>query len=226
MLVGKTITDATIKTDYPDLEEKKYPEYLAKEALSQVSQGAFREEGIKTVNGLKHNYGNGISTKICMFNATGQTLTKLHEGSWHGRWYDGFDPSIWNGQCSAVLHVHSSGGVRGSTGYLVYRIENINLDVFIGWDTPFSGGPTNTFRVEMRKQDHWWNEGKENYMKELVENGWKSDIPNNQQDFSTTFFTEDKTKIDCTGHLEGTIDQESSSMLIVTLSLKDFKYPS
>ncbi|MDZ7993373.1 MAG: hypothetical protein RM022_014465 [Nostoc sp. EfeVER01] len=205
MLVGKTITDETIKVTYKEELEKnpeKFYEYLAKEGVSQVSQGQFIEEAVKTVNGLKNNYGNGISTKICIFNATGQKLKKLHENSWHGRWYDGFDTAIWNGQCSAILHAHSSSGGRGSSGYLVYQIENVNLDVFIGWDTPYAFSK-NKFIVEIREKDHWWNGTREKDMQDLVEHGWTSSIPNDNQKWATKFNYSDKS-IECQGHVDGT----------------------
>jgi len=222
MLVGTTITEDTIKALYEDPEKtnpEKLYEYLAKEGLSRVSQSSFRDDVISSVNGLKKNYGNGISTKICILNATGQELKKLHEGSWHGRWHVGFDPSISNGQGSSILHVHSDSAAKGSSGYLVYRIQNLKLDVFIGWYTPYSG--RNTFIVEIREENHWWEGGKESYMQNLVEQGWAIDIPNDQQDFSTKLET---TKF--TAHVEGVIDQESSPMLLFTLSMDKFEYES
>ncbi|MEH1865089.1 MAG: hypothetical protein V7K69_08770 [Nostoc sp.] len=231
MRVGKTITEATIKVTYKEELEKnpeKLYEYLAKEGLNQVSQGQFIEDAVKTVNGLKSNYGNGISTKICIFNATGQKLKNLLEGSWHGKWYDGFDTEIENGQCSSILHVHNSGGLAGSSGYLVYQIENLNLNVFIGWDTPYSAAfSSNTFRVEIRENKHWWDKGSKNCMQNLVEKeGWSVSIPNGSQDFSTEkeYPQDSKKSIKFKGHVEGTIDQESTAMLRLTLSLIDFDY--
>jgi hypothetical protein len=210
MLVGKTITEETIKRLYPNAKPDEYVNLLSKEALDTGSQGEYQEEAIKTVNGLKERYGEGASTLICIYNATGRKWTYVSSHDWHGEIYSPYDTEIYNGQWSVFLHT-KAGIITGSAGCVVYRIEKANTDLFIGWSNPYLVGTTNTFHVEMQQENYWTGEAP-TFSLEKMYDPVKSD-PN-------SVITLEQPINSPTFHIDGSIGQTSSPLLMVTVSTK------
>lgn len=207
MLVGTIITEETIKAENPGTKEdlKKLAAIRSWEAIMNLK---LQEDAFVNANSLKDRYGHGISTRICIFNATGQTLKILHAKSWKGRFFDnGYDTTIGSGQGSSILHVKPDSEANGSVGCLVYQMENISADVFIGWDTPYSG--MNRFLIEIKNRDQWWGIGSEDYMKSLVEQSYDAHL-NRTEKVGGYDFNE---AVD--------IGPEASPLLKVTLSMKE-----
>jgi len=66
------------------------------------------------------------------------------------------DHDILNGQWSVFLHVKDFLGLTGSQSSVVYRIEEEDIDVFMGWMVPFHQGLWNpTVYAEMNKASYW-----------------------------------------------------------------------
>ena len=126
----------------PDIRE------LSKEAYRSMSvagaDGASPDEScIKRVNGMKDEYGSGVSTLITIYNALGCSLRyrTAHDSSGH-IWKYAYDDRIDNGEWSCALHVKTSGSATGSCAALVYDFDGGYGDqdvLVVAWDTPFSG---------------------------------------------------------------------------------------
>lgn len=116
-----------------------------------------RDDAMKEVQGEKAEYGNGISTLILFANSTAHELTLVNEHSFHGRVNrSNWRPVVAAGHTETLLHVHSNAFAMGSSGCVVYRGKTPNgtvFDVFLGWDTPFSG--TNYVYCEVQPEGHW-----------------------------------------------------------------------
>ena len=128
-------------------------------------------EGI--LNELKKDYGNGVSTRIIIQNDTAASLSLVHQHSYHGGPYSEspFPNEIGPGQDGLALHVHSSGAAVGSMGCAVYRVkkeDKSEVDVFLGWDTPW-GSSQNRVYVEVRDTGHWPKVGSWKLMKTLID---------------------------------------------------------
>src|SRR6185312_8072046 len=113
------------------------PGLLSSLALDQLNSA--ETDAIKNVNGLKESFGNGVSTSITIFNATGGDLNLATSVDQHGHiGQEPYDSIIRNGQASGVLHVKTSGAATGSTGMVAYSIELDNLFFVLVWINPFN----------------------------------------------------------------------------------------
>ncbi|KAJ7586355.1 hypothetical protein C8J56DRAFT_1051730 [Mycena floridula] len=126
---------------------------------------------------LKDKYGNGVSTLIRIYNATGVPIRVKHSPDWSGHIGDEpIERIVANGQWTGFLHVHTSGSARGSWGAVVYETfktgsETQASEFFVGWCNPHSGN--NGVYVEVREPGHWWNVGEESLMKSRTDDGGK-----------------------------------------------------
>lgn len=104
----------------------------------------FEEAAIERVNGMKEEYGNGVSTLIMFYNATGSTLKfdSLEDISGHLFKYQP-DRTVYNGQWSCFLHTKTAGAATGSFGKLEYwlqgGVKRKTTWLAINWETPWSG---------------------------------------------------------------------------------------
>lgn len=119
---------------------------MAREAMENI--GSYRQETVKWLNGEKEEYGNGVSTLVMIYNATGATLSLYGAGDESGHiWKYDYDQRIETGQWSSFIHVKSSGAMAGSAATVGYNLDHYSngrepLVLSVGWDTPWSG--TNT----------------------------------------------------------------------------------
>lgn len=104
----------------------------------------YEEATIERVNGMKEEYGNGVSTLIMFYNATGSTLKfdEITSESGHLFKYEP-DRTVYNGQWSCFLHVKTAGAATGSFGKIGYWLQGgVKRKTFwlnIDWETPWSG---------------------------------------------------------------------------------------
>jgi hypothetical protein len=116
-------------------------------------------EALQKVNAMKEEYGNGVSSLIRIYNASGEPLVLCSSPDWHGHIgkYP-IDGIIQNGQWCVFLHVKTSGTATGSSGAVVYNASQAKQDVFFSWGMPFSGD--NSVYCESREPNHWPPNGK------------------------------------------------------------------
>lgn len=157
MILGSAITSSTLAADPRYQTAEATPALLSNYAFEQRSASDF--EVVKVINGMKDEYGNGASTLVRIFNATGERL--FYQSDFHVRgnsWKYPFDAIIENGQWSLVLIVHT-GKFEGVAGGVVYRTESGPVDVFCGWDVPYFDGSfsghKNTVHCEIQVPDYW-----------------------------------------------------------------------
>jgi len=141
-IVGTVIDDAYVKAQDPSIKIVTQGD-RAYYALS--GQSTYQKDASDLVNAYKEEYGNGISTLIMIYNATGTTLTLRGSHDYSGHIYKyPYDTTIENGEWSCVLHVHTSGWANGSIGEVGYNIgDGDHVPVgWCGWNNPFNSSDT------------------------------------------------------------------------------------
>ena len=164
MIIGPVITKEELRQD---------ERYVNKETitLSDISDYTVEQQSVhapaaqEAVNGMKTEYGSGISALIRIYNASGEALSLFKTYDWHGHvWKHPVDRIIQNGQWSVFLHVHGEWSPTGASGAVVYRAAQANQDIFLGWQSPYIG--TNSVYVESRETNHWPKAASWDYMYE------------------------------------------------------------
>ncbi|KAH7534006.1 23 kDa jasmonate-induced protein [Ziziphus jujuba] len=157
---GNPVTDELVKQLYPNKTNITSKD-RAEVAFQFINSGGKDVDAKNFVYGLKEQYGNGISAKCMIYNATGDTLTYSRKHDWHGHiWQSPYPAKIQNGQWGAFLHVHPS-WFAGSESAIVYRGFNGNgylCDWMLSWGIPYIGD--NHAYTEIREghhyeTDHW-----------------------------------------------------------------------
>lgn len=105
------------------------------------------EDCIKRINGMKDEYGVGLSTSITIYNALGLALSLRSIHNEQGRvWKYACDDKIYNGEWSCVLHVKPDLQAIGSHGAITYdlvgakAVYNEEIVLVFAWDNPYTGG--------------------------------------------------------------------------------------
>jgi hypothetical protein len=142
---GKPITaesfkDAGIDANVPFLATKAY------EAINESDGGKGAEEhAIERANGMKEEYGDGVSTLLTIYNAIGLTLRLRDSYNEDGHFFKyAADPNINNGEWCSLLHVHPQAAALGSSGMLCYslvdseKVYNESIVLVIGWYNGYS----------------------------------------------------------------------------------------
>lgn len=105
-------------------------------------------EADTSVENMKHNYGDGVSSRIIVFNNTKDDMHFQSDQHFSGRW-ENFPPAkIGPKEYGCFLHVKKSGAACGSVACVEYSVgPNRTSKVYIGWDTPYCG--KNNLGVEL-----------------------------------------------------------------------------
>jgi len=142
---GAPITDETLK----EMEKYKDKDPItrfdrAHEALNMKTDGTKHKVASDYVQGLKAEYGDGVSTLCLFYNATGDPLTLVDTHSWHGYLWKGTYPQvIANGQWGAFLHVKPDWPniqCEGSSAGVVYKGKNddgSDYNFLFSWYNPW-----------------------------------------------------------------------------------------
>ncbi|XP_051206165.1 23 kDa jasmonate-induced protein [Lolium perenne] len=130
---------------------------VADYAMKMINAGGKDIDAQNFVDKLKERYGDGISAKCLIYNATGTTLSFVTYKDWHGHIYDTPYPSqIQNGQWGAFLHVHPT-FTSGSSAAVVYRSKvpsgGSSCDWLFSWGIPYVGD--NGVYTEIREEGHF-----------------------------------------------------------------------
>ncbi len=113
-------------------------------------------EALEAAQAEKSSYGAGISVMCVLGNTTANPISYVDHEDYHGHVYVS-DAMTNNGafKNSYVqwLSVHSKGSAVGAACGVVFRDDNNNCDIFMGYEAPFSGD--NKIYVEVNDIDHW-----------------------------------------------------------------------
>ncbi|KAE8807305.1 23 kDa jasmonate-induced protein [Hordeum vulgare] len=131
---------------------------VADYTMKMINAGGKDIDAQQFVDNLKIKYGNGISVKCLIYNATGTNLSFVTYKNWIGSIFDTPYPSdIQNGQWGAFLHVKPRAAAKGSTAAVVYRSRipssSSSCDWLFTWSVPFIGN--NGVYTEIREQGHF-----------------------------------------------------------------------
>lgn len=99
---------------------------------------------------LKKKFGNGVSTMVLVYNATGASLSLVDDGQdWMGSVYSSPIPDTFhNGQWIAFLHVKPGSLARGSQAARVFRgrdVDGRTRDFVVAWYIPWDNIPTRAY---------------------------------------------------------------------------------
>mgnify|MGYP001356556598 CR=1 FL=1 len=109
-------------------------------ALSGGSTENFENLANMRVNAFKEDFGNGVCTRIMVYNASGSILTFQDSTDSSGHWGNNTLPTeIQVGQWATALHEKSRGSATGSCGAVVFHIDMADEVFIISWDVPWSG---------------------------------------------------------------------------------------
>lgn len=151
--------EAGLEVDFNQLAKDAY--YAIGDSNTQSEGKSFEMATTTRVNGMKEEWGSGVSTLIMIYNATGCTLKLDDMGSDSGKfWKYEPDPVVYNGEWTCFLHVKTAGTATGSCGWVGYKMHgdvgNIEgmgtMDDYYfvtAWDTPWSGSNTAWTGVQM-----------------------------------------------------------------------------
>lgn len=116
---------------------------MAVEALQNINGGnvgGYQNEAILRSNGMKEEFGDGISTQILIYNASGYKLNLQASGSHSGKWSNYSAPDfIEVGEWAVCFHQKKAGAAVGSEGYIVFNCVDSPEGVSMRWSTPFIG---------------------------------------------------------------------------------------
>uniref|UniRef100_A0ACD5VAQ5 Uncharacterized protein n=1 Tax=Avena sativa TaxID=4498 RepID=A0ACD5VAQ5_AVESA len=167
-LFGTPISEETVRAtgEYKEpITQKDVADY----AMKMINAGGKDLDAQKFVDNLKDRYGNGISAKCLIYNATGKTLSLQTYKDWTGHIYDAPYPSdIHNGQWGAFLHVHPAASLVGSFGAVVYRSTGV-CDLMFGWGIPYIGD--NGVHTEIREEGFFPLYNRWGYTEEMLQIG-------------------------------------------------------
>jgi hypothetical protein len=102
------------------------------------------------VNAYKEEYGDGVSTLVMVYNASGAPMTfrSNNDSSGHIGKYP-YDGTIQNGQWSVFLHTKTAGTATGSIAAVGYDIQDGGANpsgtppvAVLVWNNPYSGTET------------------------------------------------------------------------------------
>jgi hypothetical protein len=146
MLLGKKIDPNTLAA-LPEFAGKN-PTPLDCGRYALASMENYQKLADENVNGMKDEYGDGVSTLVMIYNASGRDVIINSLDNKYGRIGDWpYDPVIANGQWSVFLHVKKTSAASGSQATLGCAVDAVPGTLSISWDTPWAAGSTNTASV-------------------------------------------------------------------------------
>lgn len=157
--------------------------FLAKTAYEAMN-AMYGDKGaddyiIKEMNGMKDEYGTGLSTQIQIYNALGLDLKLIENYDDHGSFFKyAPDDRIYNGEWSGLLHVHPQAAAVGSSGMLAYVLPKgafgEDIVLMISWSNPYSG--SNTCNCSFTNRSNYNRIGAANLCEALIDGGAASRI--------------------------------------------------
>ncbi|CAN6347555.1 unnamed protein product [Urochloa humidicola] len=169
---GVPITEETLKAMARYVDRDITQVDCAREAMRLIHAEDKNLNALQHALDLKSSYGDGVSTMVLVYNATGNTVQLVDEQNkdWSGYVSHEQPPTTFqNGQWLAFIHVHPQGQAIGCEAARVFRTQNVNGDVrdfMVAWSLPWSTTPNSAY-TEIREKDHfpqYWD-----YIKGLLE---------------------------------------------------------
>ena len=190
---------------FGDLKEDEVHRLIAKKAMEQMNEE--KDKAIDRVNGMKEDWGTGVSTRVLIYNALGIPIEKRSQHDSSGRW-SAYEPSerIECGEWDVSFHHKKSGSATGSCAAVGYYLKGYGDDdiLMVGFETPYSGSNSGHCTVLTTKR--WANAGWDQIHE------WAEDGPAK----GTNSFGRSRTHY--------SIDQSSSPLLIVVATRSDIGY--
>lgn len=160
MIVGTKVDSDFVKS-YPQYEHVDVTPLLLSQVavmqLTAVDSNAvtLQKQATDTVNAMKGDYGEGASTLVMVFNASGETLTYHDAYDWSGGLgkYN-IDLKVENGEYCVFLHTKTR-LFQGSVGCVVFRGE-LGSDFLFAWENPYWG--QNSIYADVQANDYWPNQ--------------------------------------------------------------------
>ncbi|XP_074272359.1 23 kDa jasmonate-induced protein-like [Silene latifolia] len=170
---GAPITNATLAPMKRYRGKTITQEDRAREAMRLIQAGNKNMNALNHALSLKADYGDGVSTLILIYNASGDTLEIVEDQKmdWLGSVYKEEPPRTFeNGQWLGFVHVHPTSQSLGSKGARVFRGKTVDgqvCDYMVAWCAPWHRKYDNSAYTEVREKDYFpqeWNHIKTNLL--------------------------------------------------------------
>lgn len=158
MLIGNEVNAAVLMQD-PQYAHSEIDTLLLskvaiqRQSLSNSNGVTLQEEAYQALNAMKEEYGNGASTLVMIFNASGETLAFKKKWNYAGDTDKyAMDSLIRNGQYSIFLHV--SQHFFGSSEAAVVYVGESGESFLMAWDNPYRG--LNSVHAMVGEEPNFW----------------------------------------------------------------------
>ena len=144
-----------IDDDPMTYDADKVQALMAKQAMRAMQKD--RNEAINLVNGFKDDFGNGVSTRVLVYNALGIPLKYRSDSDDSGRWSTHtLADRIEVGEWAIAFHRKKGASFAGSSAIVAYNLQGYGDDevLMIGFNTPYSGRNTALCKVMSKKVFH------------------------------------------------------------------------
>lgn len=144
---GVPITEETLKAMSRYVGRDITQVDCAREAVRLIHAEDKNLNALQHALDLKSSYGDGVSTMVLVYNATGSTVELVHgqNKDWSGYVNHEQPPTNFqNGQWLAFLHVHPQAQAIGCEAARVFRSRNVSGDVrdfMVAWSLPWGNTP-------------------------------------------------------------------------------------
>lgn len=121
-----------------DITEDEVRKAMALQAMKAKDEQV--NEAIKQLNGMKEDYGTGVSTRVMVYNGLGVPLKFRSKHDDNGYWSaNTLADRIEVGQWSIGFHHKTSGAASGSCGVVGYNLLGYGNDdvLMLGFSTPW-----------------------------------------------------------------------------------------
>lgn len=158
MLLGTKLTPAAV-ADMSDDPTAPLSGTALRKRISKIAQDRgddLEKQGVEEANGMKEEWGTGVSSLIVIKNMLDVPITFQNDKDYNGHiWKYTYDDEIHPGQCSVVLHVKTSRVASGSCATIGYNIPGYDAPYtwWMTWYSVWSG--TNSVYSRPLKTNPW-----------------------------------------------------------------------
>ncbi|KAJ1273775.1 hypothetical protein BS78_05G010100 [Paspalum vaginatum] len=157
---GVAITEQTVKQLSYYLDQAVITQVdCAREAMRFIHADGKNLDALDYAWSLKRRYGNGVSTLVLVYNATGGRVTLEQRQDWVGRVFDVDAPrTLQNGQWAAFLHVKPPVLAQGSQAARVFRgtdVDGRTRDLLVAWSIPWNTNNRTSAYTEIGTQNYF-----------------------------------------------------------------------
>jgi len=105
-------------------------------------------EAVQAVNQAKKDFGNGISSRVIIYNASPEPMDYYDDENYSGKFYTGPPKTIPPFKHAAFLHTKRVAAIAGSRAAVMFTQQKSQSVVAFGWNNPYMGANYIGVKVE------------------------------------------------------------------------------